>query len=191
MSTTADPRTDALRAARRKDSQDKRARVLEVVAGMQRDGTTITFASVARAAGVSTWLVYADGVREHINAARQHQAEHGTGTPETVVPRQGNVSAASLRTDLALARQQVKELRADRDQLLARLRLQLGAELDQQDSSVLVATIAELSRERDDLSRQLANARANNDILHERVAGLEDDLTASRQSLRTMIRTAT
>ena len=41
---------------------------------MKRDGTPITFAAVARSAKVSQWLVYADGVREYIEAARVTQA---------------------------------------------------------------------------------------------------------------------
>lgn len=156
---------------------------------MQKDGIKVTFASVAKAAGVSTWLVYAEGVRDYIEAARQDQIEHGIETSPAAVPPQSKVSADSLKTDLALARQQIKELRAERDKLRDRLRLQLGAELDQQDSSTLVATMDELSRERDELSRQLSHAKADNEVLRERVTELEDDLAASRQSLRRMMRT--
>jgi hypothetical protein len=36
--------------------------------------TEITFAAVARTAKVSQWLVYADGVRDYISAAREAQA---------------------------------------------------------------------------------------------------------------------
>ncbi|GHJ37689.1 DUF6262 family protein [Streptomyces sp. TS71-3] len=189
MNVPGDPRATALKAARQKDSEAKRARVLDVLARMQRDGVKITFASVAKAAGVSTWLVYAVGVREYIEAARQDQLEHGIETPPAAVPPQSQVSLDSLKTDLALARQQIKELRAERDKLRERLRLQLGAELDQQDSSNLVAVTDELSRERDDLSHQLSQAKADNQVLRERVTELEDDLTASRQSLRKMMRT--
>jgi hypothetical protein len=45
-------------------------------------GETITFPAVARAAGVSTWLVYAKGVREHIEAARGRQAIKPTTAPQ-------------------------------------------------------------------------------------------------------------
>ncbi|MGP3979581.1 DUF6262 family protein [Streptomyces sp. KR80] len=172
-----------MKAARKRDSEEKRAHVLDALARMQRDGMKITFSSVAKAAGVSTWLVYAAGVREHVEAARQDQIDHGIETPPAA-----RVSPDSLMTDLALARQQIKELREERDKLRDRLRLQLGAELEQHDNSGLIETIDQLSRERDDLSHQLTQAKADNQALREHVAELEDDLAASRQSLRKMIR---
>ena len=42
---------------------------------LEAAGTPVTATAVATAAGVSTWLVYADGVREHVEAARRRQAE--------------------------------------------------------------------------------------------------------------------
>ena len=63
-------RTAALKAARAKDSNDKRRRVLAALTAMETAGQPITAAAVATAAGVSTWLVYADGIREHLDAAR-------------------------------------------------------------------------------------------------------------------------
>jgi hypothetical protein len=40
---------------------------------MKSRGDPITFLGVAKAARVSNWLVYAEGVREHIEAARKSQ----------------------------------------------------------------------------------------------------------------------
>ncbi len=68
-------RTAALRAARAKDSADKRRRTREAIAALQAAGTPITATTVANAAGVSTWLVYTDGLREHLDAARRRQAD--------------------------------------------------------------------------------------------------------------------
>jgi len=45
-------------------------------------GETITFPAVARAAGVSTWLVYAKGVREHIEAARDAKQSNPPRPPQ-------------------------------------------------------------------------------------------------------------
>ena len=72
----AQPRTPAqvLSEARRQSSLDKRTRTIGAVQGLLRRGEPVTFAAVARAAQVSTWLVYAEGVREHIEAARQRQS---------------------------------------------------------------------------------------------------------------------
>lgn len=188
MTSPENTRATAMKAARKRDSEEKRAHVLDALARMQRDGMKITFSSVAKAAGVSTWLVYAAGVREHVEAARQDQIDHGIEAPPAAVPPAARVSPDSLMTDLALARQQIKELREERDKLRDRLRLQLGAELEQHDNSGLIETIDQLSRERDDLSHQLTQAKADNHALREHVAELEDDLAASRQSLRKMIR---
>ena len=130
-------RTAALKAARAKDSNDKRRRVLQTVKAMESAGQPIiiiTTAAVATAAGVSTWLVYADGIREHLDAARQRQASDGdppaaTGTHTGRQP----VTAAGLRTDLAVARHEIHRLRTDLDKLRGRLRLQLGSEIEQPD----------------------------------------------------------
>ena len=64
-------RTQAMLAARAKDSHDKRQRVLAAVQALEAAGTPVTATAVATAARVSTWLVYADGVREHLEAARR------------------------------------------------------------------------------------------------------------------------
>ena len=76
MSATAanQVRAAALKAARAKDSQRKRQRTLAALQTLETTGAPITFTAVAKAARVSTWLVYADGIREHIDAARHRQA---------------------------------------------------------------------------------------------------------------------
>ena len=98
-----------------------------------------------RAAGVSTWLVYTDGLREHLDAARRRQAQP-TGSPaSTAAPGdQAPLTPAGLRTDLALARDEIRRLRAEHDKLRHRLRLQLGAEIDRPDRAELITRVAEL-----------------------------------------------
>ena len=139
-------RTAALKAARAKDSNDKRRRVLQTINTMQTAGQPITAAAVATAAGVSTWLVYADGIREHLDAARQRQASDG-GPPAATGTHTGQqpVTAAGLRTDLAVARHEIRRLRTDLDKLRGRLRLQLGAEIEQPDRAELIARVAALA----------------------------------------------
>lgn len=114
--TTTTARTSGLRAARAKDSQDKRRRVIAAVQALEAAAVPITAAAVATAAGVSTWLVYADGIREHLDAARQRQSNHpGTPIPATPQGAQPSATPASLRTDLAVARAEIRRLRADHD----------------------------------------------------------------------------
>lgn len=56
---------EVLAESRRRDSRTKRQRVLAVVEQLLAQGVPVTFAAVARTAGVSKWLVYAGGVRAH------------------------------------------------------------------------------------------------------------------------------
>jgi len=187
--TTMTDRTAALKAARAKDSNDKRRRVLQTIKTMETAGQPITAVAVATAAGVSTWLVYADGIREHLDAARQRQAADGdppaaAGTHTSQQP----VTSAGLRTDLALARHEIHRLRTDLDKLRGRLRLQLGAEIEQPDRAELIARVAALeAANRQYLAERDARA-SEADTAQRRVEQLEDDLTAARESLRRVIR---
>jgi hypothetical protein len=188
MSTTTD-RTAALRAARAKDSHDKRVRVLAAIQAIEAAGTPVTAAAVATTAGVSSWLVYADGMREHLDAARRRQAEHDlTPIPATTPQTNAPVTPTGLRTDLALAREQLRQLRAERDQLRARLRLQLGAEIEGPQPAELINRVADLEA----VARQLATERdartAQADQAQRHARELEDDLTAARDSLRRLIK---
>jgi hypothetical protein len=182
-------RTAAMQAARTQDSHDKRARVLAAVQALENAGTPVTAAAVAAAARVSSWLVYAPGVREHIQAARRRQAAHsGAPSPAPSPASRAPTTPASLRTDLAVAREEIKRLRAERDKLRGRLRLHLGAEVDGPDRTELIKRIADqetgarrLVAERDARAAEAATATR-------RVHELEDELIAVRESLRQVIR---
>jgi chromosome segregation ATPase len=188
---TGASRAQAMLAARAKDSQDKRQRALTAVQALEAAGTPVTATTVAAAAGVSTWLAYADGVREHVEAARRRQAEPGH-VPGPAAPqvRGEPVTQASLRTDLAVARDKIRQLRAERDKLRGRLRLQLGAEIEGPDRAELIARAAALET----ASRQIAAERdaraAEAGHAQRRIRELEDELTAARESLRRVIRQA-
>jgi chromosome segregation ATPase len=187
--TTMTDRTAALKAARAKDSNDKRRRVLQTLKAMETAGQPITAAAVAAAAGVSTWLVYADGIREHLDAARQRQAADGDppAAAGTHIGQQP-VTATGLRTDLAVARNEIHRLRTELDKLRGRLRLQLGAEIEQPDRAELIARVAALeAANRQFLAERDARA-TEADTAQRRVEQLEDDLTAARESLRRVIR---
>ena len=189
--TAAPSRARAMLAARAKASHDKRQRVLTAVQALEAAGTPVTPAAVATAAGVSTWLVYADGVREHVQAARQRQTERRHAPEPAPPPARGEpVTQASLRADLAVARNEIRRLRAESDKLRGRLRLQLGAELDGPDRADLIARLAALEA----ASRQFAAERdaraAEASHAQRRVRELEDELTAARESLRRAIRHA-
>ena len=188
---TAAMRTRAMLAARAQDSHDKRQRALAAIQDLEATGTPVTATAVATAAGVSTWLVYADGVREHVQAARHRQADREPGPATAAPPGRGEpASQASLRADLTVARDEIRRLRAERDKLRARLRLQPGAEIEGPDRAELIARLASLEA----TSRQLAaerDARATEaSHAQRRIRELEDELTAARESLRRAIRQA-
>ncbi len=189
MTTAA--RTQAMLAARAKDSQDKRQRALDAAQSLEAAGTPVTATAVATAAKVSTWLVYADGVREHIQAARRRQAERETAAIPAAPPaRREPVTPASLRTDLAVARDEIRRLRAERDKLRGRLRLQLGAEIDGPSRAELIPRIATLEAAVRQLAAERDARAAEATHAQQHIRDLEDELTAARESLRRVIRQA-
>ena len=187
--TTAD-RTAGLRAARAKDSHDKRRRALAAIDALQAADTPITATAVARAASAYTLILYTDSIREHLDAARRRQAVQTSSPPRTTTPGdQAPLTPAGLRTDLALARAEIRRLRAEHDKLRRRLRLQLGAEIDGPDRAELITRVADL----ESLTRRLLTERdahtTEADLAQRRIRELEDDLTAARESLRRVIKT--
>lgn len=189
MSTTAanHARAAALKAARTRDSELKRQRTLAALEAMEASGASITFTAVANAAGVSTWLVYAPGIREHIDAARARQANDCTD-PMPTPSGKHTTTPASLRTDLAIARGQIKTLRAERDKLQQRLRLQLGAEIEGPDRGRLTARVAELEAVNRRLVAERDARTIETDTATRHVAELQDELSAARESLRRVIK---
>lgn len=177
--TTPPPQATGMIQARRRDSDTKRARVLATLERMRDNDIPITFASVARQAGVSTWLVYAPGIREHIDQARTLQPP---SEPD------GDPLTRSLHTDLALARAEIKSLRAEREQHQHQLRLALGARMDNLAKADLVARVDELTQANTELAASVAQHLSDNQTLRARITELEDDLAAARTSLRRMIR---
>ncbi|WP_406279309.1 DUF6262 family protein [Nocardia sp. NBC_00881] len=180
------PRTPAqvLRDTRERTSREKRAKVLAVIDEMTTRNEPITFTGVARAASVSNWLVYAPGVREHIERARQRQQAQPHLDRET--GRTANT--AGLKTDLAIARAEVARLRTERDQLKATIQRQLGQQLDQYAATDLITRVDELTAQNKTLIEELAAGRRANADLENQLTEAQDDLTAARASLRRMIR---
>ncbi|MFJ6605032.1 DUF6262 family protein [Streptomyces lydicus] len=102
-----------LAECRRQTSLLKRQRVLDTIRTMLDNGESISFPAIARAARVSTCLVHAEGVREHVQAAIQRQEQ----APVTSAVQGRRAAPASLHADLAMVREEFKELRTERDGL--------------------------------------------------------------------------
>jgi hypothetical protein len=151
---------------------------------MLRDNRRITFATVAREAGVSSWLVYAPGLREPIDQARARQATQGHQDQQSG----RKVSTASEQTDLLLARQEIKRLLSENGQLRQQARVHLGQQVEQLGNHDLFDRVNELTEENLRLSTAERQATNQNAELQQRVTEPEDDLAAARTSLRRMIR---
>ncbi|WP_367326008.1 DUF6262 family protein [Streptomyces sp. HUAS ZL42] len=182
MNPRGNPHT--LAAARRRDSLDKRQRTLTALATLEQQGNKITFTAVARAAGVSTWLTYTPGIREHIENAQHRQRQTTAASPTTTPP----TPPAALRAELALAREEIRALRQDKQRLTGIIQQQLGHQLDTLDTRHLGDRVDELTQENQQLADKLRHATDDNHTLHAHVAELEADLAAARTSLRRMIR---
>ncbi len=170
--------------ARQKDSRQKRASVFAAVDRMKADGDPISFSAVAKAAGVSNWLVYSEGVREYIEAARKGQA--GVASRQQ---REGKgPSPASLATDLELARAELRTVRGERDRLKAAVQRSLGRQVDQVGSAQLVARVQELIRQVEERDRKLAAVRVERDDLQRSLDEAQDDLISVRTALQKMVR---
>ncbi len=139
----------------------------------------MTFAAVAGQARVSNWLVYAEGVREHVDQARARQAIQ----PQRDQQAGRAASPASLLADLEYYRTQNRALRSERDTLKAALQRSLGHQPDQLSTRIdeLTALAKQLTAERD-------HSRQDKTALEQRLKDTEDDLAAARTSLRRMIR---
>lgn len=188
MNDSQEQRTARLTQAARARAAGKHRQVRRVVDRMLEDGYAITVSRVARQAGVSRWLLYnAEGLRECIAVAMDRQAHEGLpDVTRRAFPK--DVSAASLQADLALAREEVRQLRGERDRLRRRLQDTLGAEVEGSSKTELIARIHELEQAAtgsrsalEGLQTQNADARAENGELREQ---LEEQRAALRRLMR-------
>ncbi|MFE3328252.1 DUF6262 family protein [Streptomyces sp. NPDC059176] len=180
-------RVERLRVSRAKDSEDKTRRALDAVDALLRSGRRITVAQVAREASVSTWFVY--------NQPQVHQAvqdgisaQRNRGRQNSHTPEVSQVSPAGLRTDLALAREEIKDLKKERDRLRDRVRLSLGAELEGVNQHELIERVQQIEQRNTALEQALSEARDRIAALEGQLREAEDDLTAARASLRRAMR---
>jgi chromosome segregation ATPase len=159
----------ALRQARRRDSRTKRRQAAEALGAMVEAGEPISFPSVARRAGVSVSLLYADvDLAGRISAARDRQHQAGSERAWRL-PARSLVTEASLRADLANAKEQARQLAKEVAVLKGRLARDLGANAD-------IATGRQLSPLLDQLDERTAGLEADNHQLRQRVSQLEADL---------------
>ena len=122
-------RTDPLSEAASRRHELTRARAIHALHELDRAGVPVTFAGVARAAGVSrSWLYTQPGISSQIRRLRQQADGAGSAGAGPAAQR---ATDASLRARLTAALDRNKELADDN----ARLRRQLARALGDQRSA--------------------------------------------------------
>ncbi|MGH8961388.1 MAG: DUF6262 family protein [Jatrophihabitantaceae bacterium] len=191
MTDTA-PRTPRLVATRRQAAADKQAHALATIDRMLARGKRVSFVDVHRAAGVSTWFVYNNlTVRDAIEQAIRHQRERQGANLATPADDR---SLPGLRTELAHARAEIRDLRAERDRLRHRLQRDLGEQLDAMSNRELLERVRSLEQENEQLraavgstTEELATSRRD---LEQALADLDGTRLAIRQMMRDQASTA-
>ncbi|KGN32301.1 hypothetical protein N802_18225 [Knoellia sinensis KCTC 19936] len=183
------PETAPMAEARRRDSAVKRGRVLRAIEEIEAEGGVITRASITARARVSTHMVYkVPELRAVVDAAITRAQQSAQAQP-------GAVDAATvvgLRTDLALAREHLKDAQHEVARLRRRLQESLGAEVSTHSQAELVerihdleGAVAALNREREETGPQLRRLTDENQELAAQVQAQSD---ANRLLMRDLSR---
>ncbi|HXO53466.1 MAG TPA: DUF6262 family protein [Mycobacterium sp.] len=182
-----DDRTHALHEAKRADSRRKHDRAIATVKRLVDSGSRVSFARVAREANISTWLVYNSAdLKTTIQNAIDHQNTEGlTQTPARPATAASN---ASLMTDLALARAEIKSLKQERDILRKRIERVLGDEIREVDRGQLVERINELEHLLRTAHTDLADCTKTVAALTDQTQELTEQLDAVRILNQQLIR---
>lgn len=173
---SADPagrRIVALQQARASQSARKRQDVLDALRAMADNGIRATFDQVARRAGVSRQFLYSDpGLRAAVEQSRSN--------PPSKPARDVTTSdAGGLRTDLLLAREEIRRLQSENSRLKTKLIQHVASsQLDSDDEKLRALTTrnAELAREESSLRRQLTAAREDLDAARDTNRDLMSEL---------------
>jgi len=185
--SSRDARVARLRQARQANSASKATRTQAAIRELLDAGQRISFARVAREADVSTWFAYnTPAIKAAIRNAMSDQAQHGREA--AALPRPERARPASLHTDLALAREEIQELKRERDALKQRVQLALGAEIDNVAQPDLVRRIQDLEHQTQILAGDLAETRSRAETLAEQREEAEENIASLRLALRKAMR---
>jgi chromosome segregation ATPase len=168
--------SEALRRARRQVSRAKRERAADAVAVMENEAAPINFPAVARRAGVSVSLLYADvALSSRIATAKDRQRQAGN-TRTGRLPARSLVTEESLRTELANAKERARRLAEEVGALRERLSRHLGAAGD-------IAWGEALSPLVDQLEQRNAELEADNHRHQKRISQLEGEIRDLNENL--------
>jgi chromosome segregation ATPase len=168
--------SEALKRARRQDSNAKRRRASDALDAMIDNGEPITFPTVARRAGVSVSLLYADPqLAGRLSEARRRQRDTGA-TRTWRLPARSLVTEQSLRADLANTKDQIRRLNEEMTLLRERLARGFGADADTANGRATSPLI-------DQLQQQAADLEADNAQLRQDAVKLKGDLREANETL--------
>jgi polyhydroxyalkanoate synthesis regulator phasin len=173
MSTPPATRTAAAAAGRRADSARRRQRVIKALNQATTNGTEISVAGIARAAGVDRSFLY----RHRDLLAQLHAAE---AQPRTTAGTGPQVSRASLQADLLAAQERAARQAARVQQLEKRLSQALGEQAWRESGLGAPDDIDALKRRITDLEQQVADLRLQ-------LAERGDELAAARAANRELM----
>ena len=166
----------ALKRSRRQDSQTKRRQAAAALQAMIDAGEPVSFPAVARRAGVSVSLLYADKeLAARLADARNRQRDAGQQRAWRL-PTRSLISEHSLRADLANAKDQIRRLNQELAVLRDRLSHQLGAQADTASGRTSPSLL-------DQLEQQTFELHAENLRLRQRIDQLQSTLRESNETL--------
>lgn len=177
----------ALGRARRRDSRLKRQRAADVVHALEQTGELITFPAVARRAGVSVSLLYADAeLATRIATARDRQQQAGH-RQTWQLPVRSLVTEQSLRADLANSKEDVRHLSEEVALLRERLAHQLGANADTARGWNANPFLADLEQRATELEADNHQLRRGASQHEEQTRDLTEALRAARTTNRDLM----
>jgi chromosome segregation ATPase len=177
----------ALRRARQHDSATKRARAREALNAMEHDGEPVTFPAVARRAGVSVSLLYADAdLAGRIATLRDRQRQAGIDRAWRL-PARSLVTEQSLRVELANARERARRLGEENGVLHERLRRHLGAAADIARGDAYEPLVERLEQRAAELESDNHRQRQRITQLESAIRELSESLDAARAMNRELM----
>lgn len=182
-----DARIQRLKQVRAADSAKKTKSAYDSIQALVQNGQEVTFTAVARAAQVSTWFLYQKP--DFRNAVETAIAQQGHLGVDAAAPAVKRVSTSSLQAELAVARDQIKKLRVERDRYRQTARESLGAALDDAAAGQWSERLVKAHQQVAELKVELVAALDRAAAAEQHRDELMDELTAARASLKKIIRT--
>ena len=177
----------ALKRSRQQDSQNKRRKAAATLQTMIDAGEPVSFPAVARRAGVSVSLLYADKeLAGRLAQARRRQHDAGQQR-DWRLPTRSLISQQSLRADLANAKDQIRRLNQELAVLRDRLSHQLGAQADTASERTSPSLLDQLEQQTFELHAENLRLRQRIDQLHSALRESNETLEAARAMNRELM----